>query len=60
MDPDKAPDPVIFVLHLQDANFSANYFLKVQLHHLTKVKNQTKSQNIRSQSFSYNFCLMIE
>jgi hypothetical protein len=40
MDPD--PDPVFFVIDLQDANkklFSAYYFLKVHLHHFSKVKS---------------------
>jgi hypothetical protein len=45
MDPDTAPDPAIFVLDLQDVNkklflflsFSAYYFLKVDLHHFSKV-----------------------
>jgi hypothetical protein len=45
MDPD--PDPSIFIIDLQDANkktnkkrFSAYYFLKVLLHHFSKVKSQ--------------------
>jgi hypothetical protein len=46
MDPD--PDPAIFVTDLQDANkeqiflqsFSAYYFLKVHLHHFSKIKSQ--------------------
>jgi hypothetical protein len=40
------PDPAIFVLDLQDANkklfeksFSAYYFLKVHLHHLSNIKS---------------------
>jgi hypothetical protein len=44
MDPD--PDPAIFVIDLQDAskkiifsyNFSAYYFLKLNLHHFSKIK----------------------
>jgi hypothetical protein len=39
-------DPAIFVLDLQDANkklkkksFPAYYFLKVHLHHFTKIKS---------------------
>ncbi len=46
-DPDSDPDPVIFVIHLQDANhklfffkFSAYYFMKVHLHHFSKIKSQ--------------------
>ncbi len=40
--------------------FSAYYFLKVHLHHFSKIKSQKESQNIRNQSFSYYFCMMIE
>jgi hypothetical protein len=51
MDPDL--DPAIFVIDLQDAskklifkhNFSAYYFLKVHLHHFSKIKSQKESQN---------------
>jgi hypothetical protein len=45
MDPDpaQAPDPAVFVIDLQDANkklfFSAYYFLKVHLHHFSKIKS---------------------
>ncbi len=46
--PDADPDPSIFMIDLQDANkkiiikkvFSAYYFLKVLLHHFSKVKSQ--------------------
>jgi hypothetical protein len=58
MDPD--PDPAIFVIDLQDANkklifntiFSAYYFLKVHLHHFSKIKSQ--------KGFSYYICMVIE
>jgi hypothetical protein len=47
MDPDSDADPAIFVIDLQDANkklkkknFSAHYFLKVHLHHFSKIKSQ--------------------
>jgi hypothetical protein len=48
MDPDSDPDPAIFVIDLQDASkklifntiFSAYYFLKVHLHHFSKIKSQ--------------------
>jgi hypothetical protein len=40
--------------------FSAYYFLKVHLHHFSKIKSQKESQNIRNQCFSYYFCMMIE
>jgi hypothetical protein len=47
-DPDADPDPSIFIIDLQDANknefcfksFSALYFLKVLLHHFSKIKSQ--------------------
>jgi hypothetical protein len=62
------PDPAIFVIDLQHANkklifntsFSAYYFLKVHLHHFSKIKSQKESQNRRNQGFSYYFCMMIE
>jgi hypothetical protein len=46
MDPD--PDPAIFVIDLQGANkkiiffakFSAYFFLKVHLHHFSKIKSK--------------------
>ncbi len=42
------PDPAIFVIDLQDIskklifehNFSAYYFLKLHLHHFSKIKSQ--------------------
>ncbi len=40
--------------------FSAYYFLKVHLHHFSKIKSQKGSQNSRNQGFSYYFCMMIE
>jgi hypothetical protein len=52
MDPDSDldadPDPSIFIIDLQDANkklmfflsFPAYYFLKVLLHHFSKIKSQ--------------------
>jgi hypothetical protein len=62
------PDPAIFVIDLQDASknkffykiFSAYYFLKVHLHHFSKIKSQKESLNSRNQGFSYYFCMMIE
>jgi hypothetical protein len=41
-------------------SFSAYYFLKVLLHHFSKIKVKKKTQNRRNQGFSYYFCLMIE
>ncbi len=52
-----------FVIDLQDASkklFSAYYFLKLRLHHFSKIKSQKESQNSRNQGFSYYFCMMIE
>ncbi len=69
MDPDSDPDPAIFVIDLQDArkkqffntNFSTYYFLKVHLHHFSKIKSQKESQNsTRNQGFPYYFCMMKE
>jgi hypothetical protein len=61
MDPDSdpEPDPVIFVIDLQDASkklifntiFSAYYFLKIHLHHFSKIKSQKMSQNSKNQGF---------
>jgi hypothetical protein len=55
------PDPAIFVIDLQDASkkliltqfFLLIKFLKVHLHHFSKIKSQKKSQNRRNQGFSY-------
>ncbi len=60
--------PAISVINLQYASkklifntfFSAYYFLKVHLHHFSKIKSQKESQNRRNQGFSYYFCMMIE
>jgi hypothetical protein len=59
MDPDSdpEPDPVIFVIDLQDASkklifntiFSTYYFLKLHLHHFSKKKSQKESHNSRNQ-----------
>jgi hypothetical protein len=47
MYPDSDPDPSIFISYLQDANkkqikksFSGYYFLKVLVHHFSKVNSQ--------------------
>jgi hypothetical protein len=47
MDPVADPDPSIFIIDLQDANkklilkkISAYHFLKVLLHHFSKIKCQ--------------------
>jgi hypothetical protein len=48
------PDPAIFVIDLQNASkklifytiFSAYYFLKVHLHHISKIKSQKESQSM--------------
>jgi hypothetical protein len=57
-----------FGSYFQDANkkqiclkrFSAYYFLKVHLHHFSKIKSEKKSQNSWNEGFSHYFCLMIE
>ncbi len=36
------------------------YFLKLHLHHFSKIKSQKESQNSRNQGFSYYFCMMME
>ncbi len=45
-----------------EKSFSAHYFLKVHLHHFSKIKKKSKkkSQSGRNQGFSYYFCLVIE
>jgi hypothetical protein len=40
--------------------FSAYDFLKLYLHHFSKIKIQKDSQNSRNQGFSYYFSMMIE
>ncbi len=48
------PDPAIFVIDLQDANqkliykkkFSADYFLKVQLHYFSKIKSKRNHKTV--------------
>ncbi len=39
--------------------FSAYYFLKVHLHHFSKIESQKESQNSRNPGFSYYFSMMI-
>ncbi len=41
-------------------NFSGYYFLKVHLHHFSKIKSQKESQNSRYQGFSYYLWSLIE
>jgi hypothetical protein len=44
VDPD--PDPAIFVIEIQEAkklHFSAYYYMKVHLHHFSKIKVQKTS-----------------
>ncbi len=46
-DPDADPDPAIFVSDLQDINkkyFFTFYFLKVHLHHFSKITSQSQKQ----------------
>jgi hypothetical protein len=59
---------LFFAIELQDASkklifytiFSAFYFLKLHLHHFSKIKSQKESQNSRNQGVSYYFCMMME
>ncbi len=62
-----APDPAIFVIDLQDVNkelfflsFSAYHFLRVYLHHFSKIKSHKEVTNSRNQGFSYYFCVTID
>jgi len=43
-----------------NTSFPASYFLKLHLHHFSKIKSQKESQNSRNQGFSYYFCMIIE
>jgi hypothetical protein len=53
------PDPAIFIIDLQDASkkqifntiFSAYYFLKVHLHHFSKIKSKKKVTKVEIQVF---------
>jgi hypothetical protein len=38
----------------------AYYFLKVHLHHFSKIKSQKELKNSRNQGFSYYFYMMVE
>ncbi len=64
MDPDPAISSLTLNLKMpRNTNLkkiSAYYFLKVRLHHFSKIKSQKKSQNSRNKSFAYYFCMMIE
>ncbi len=40
--------------------FSAYYFLKLHLHHFSKINSKKESQNSKNQGFSYYFCMTIE
>ncbi len=69
MDPDSDQEPAIYDIDFQDANkkilikkafLLVTYFLKVHLHHFSRMKSRKKSQTSRYQGFSYYFCLMIE
>ncbi len=72
-DPDSDPDPgsgSFYFRHWpsrcqQKTNFltqffSAYDFLKLHLHHFSKIKIQKESQNRRNQGFSDYFCMIIE
>jgi hypothetical protein len=67
-DPDPGSGSCYFITDLQDARkklifstiFSAYYFFKLHLHHVSRIKSQKESQNSRNKGFSYYFCMMIE
>jgi hypothetical protein len=40
--------------------FSAYYFLKLHLHHFSKIKSKKESQNRRNQGYCNYFCMMID
>ncbi len=41
-------------------SFSAYYFLKVHVHHFSKIKSPKKSHNSRNEGFSYNYFCFIK
>jgi hypothetical protein len=52
------PVPAIFIIDLQDANkklikkrFSACYFLKVHIHHFSKIKSQKSQKTVEIKDF---------
>ncbi len=59
------PDPVIFIIDLQDANkklifkkvFSAYYFLNVHLHHCSNIKSHKKVTKQKESRFFLLFLL---
>ncbi len=60
-----SPDPCLWLMDPDPAKYfshwpSAPYFLKVHLHHFSKIKVIKKSLNSSNLVFSCNFCLMIE
>ncbi len=54
--PDAVPYPAILVSYLT----STYYFLKVYLHHFSKIKSHKEVTKQWNQCFSYYFCLLIE
>jgi hypothetical protein len=52
-------DPCLLLMD-PNTNFSAYYFLKVHLHHFSKIKSQKGSQNSGNQGFSYYICMLKE
>ncbi len=48
------------LLRIRIQSFFAFYFWKLHLYHFSEIKSHKKSQNSRTQSTSYYFCLMIE
>ncbi len=50
----------LYSLQKEKENFFAYYFLKVQLHHFSKIKFLKKSQSSRNKVFFYYFYLLME
>ncbi len=59
--PTLSPLPLLLKqAEMPSPSFLAYYFLKLHIHHFSKIKVIKKSPNSRNQDFFYYFCLMIE
>ncbi len=56
----KMPAKNLFFNTIFNTIFSAYYFLKLNLHHFTKIKSQKEFLNSKNRGFSYYFCMIIE
>ncbi len=45
---------------LWPSSFFAFYFLRLHLHHFSKIKSHKGSHKTKNQGFSYYFCLIVE